>query len=120
MDRKPSIDTKIRRDDTADASVVNNKSRLLTKPAKVPMWTENLILETFTKQIQTWLDDLEEIPEHVKYADLVKSLKTNKEIKGLQKYVGEHILPILEVKEEQTLKKFLRYLPSSMVVLQAR
>ena len=107
MDRKPSIDTKIRRDDTADASVVNNKSRLLTKPAKVPMWTKDLTLETYTKQIQTWLDVLEEIPEHVKYADLVESLKTNKEIKGIQKYVREHVHPILETKEDQTLKKVL-------------
>ena len=79
-----------------DASVVNNKPRLLTKPAKVPMWTKDLTLETYTKQIQTWSDVLEEISEHVKYADLVESLKTNKQITGLQKYVGEHILPVLE------------------------
>ena len=62
------------------------------------------------KKIQTWLDVLKEIPEHVKYADLVENLKTNKEIKGLQKYVREHILPILETKEDQTLKKVLEIL----------
>ena len=67
-------------------------------------------METYTKQIQTWLDVLEEIPEHVKYADLVESLKTNKEIKGIQKYVGEHILPVLETKDEQTLKRVLEIL----------
>ena len=110
MDRKPSGDTKVRKDDTADASVVNNKPRLLTKPAKVPMWTKDLTLETYTQEIQTWSDVLEEIPEHVKYADLVESFKTNKEIKGLQKYVGEHILPVLEVVEEQTIKKVLEIL----------
>ena len=53
---------------------------------------------------------MEEIPEHVKYADLVESLKVNKEIKGLHKYVGEHILPVLETKEEQTLKRVLEIL----------
>ena len=56
------------------------------------------------------MDVLEEIPEHVKYADLVESLKTNKDIKGLQKYVGEHILPILESKDDQTIKKVLEIL----------
>ena len=35
----------------------------------------------------------------------MENLKTNKEIKGLQKYVGEHILLILETKEDQTFKK---------------
>ena len=40
----------------------------------------------------------------------MKSLKTNKEIKRLQKYVGEHILPVLEVVEEQTIKKVLEIL----------
>ena len=48
---------------------------------------------------------LKEIPEHVRYADLIESLKANKEIKGLKKYVGEHILPVLEVVEDQTIMK---------------
>ena len=87
-----------------------NKPKLLTKPAKVSTWTKDITLETYTKQIQTWSDVLEEISEHVKYADLVESLNTNKEIKGLQNYFGEHILPVLEVKEEQTLKRVLEIL----------
>ena len=53
---------------------------------------------------------LKEIPEHVIYADLIESLKTNKEIKGLQKYVGEHILPVLEVVEDHTITKVLEIL----------
>ena len=67
-----------------------------------------MTLETFSKQLQTWSDILEEIPEYVKYQDLMESLKTNKEIKGLPKYVGEHILPILERKQDQTMKKVLK------------
>ena len=66
-------------------------------------------METFSKQLQTWSDILEEIPEYVKYADLVESLKTNKEIKGLPKYV-EHILPILEKKTDQAMKRVLEIL----------
>ena len=53
---------------------------------------------------------LKEIPEHVRYADLVESLKTNKEIKGLQIYVGKHILPVLEVVEDLTIVKVLEML----------
>ena len=71
------------------------------------MWTKDITLETYIKQIQSWSDVLEEILEHVKYADLIESLKTNTQIKGLPKYVGELVLPVLETKVDQTLKKVL-------------
>ena len=90
MNIDTSGDPKVKKSDTAEVSTVNNKPRLLTKP----VWTIDLTLDTYIKQIQFWSDVLEEIPEHVKYADLIESLKTNKDIKGLQKYVGEHILPV--------------------------
>ena len=48
---------------TPQASTVN-KPRLLTKPAKVPTWTKDLTLETFSKQLKTWSDILEEFPEY--------------------------------------------------------
>ena len=67
-------------------------------------------MEIFSKQIPTWSDILQEIPEYVNYADLVENLKTNKDIKGLPKYIGEHILPILENKEDQTMRKGLEIL----------
>ena len=85
------INTHDTKKDTSTPSTIptpQNKPKLLTKTAKVPTWTMDITLETFTKQIQTWSDVLEYIPEHVKYADLLESLKTNKEIKGMQKYVG--------------------------------
>ena len=113
----PLVDTlKMNMDTSGDPrakksdSAVNNKPKLLTKPAKVPVWTKDLTLETYIKQVQSWTDVLEDIPEHVKFADLIESLKTNKEIKGLQKYVGEHILLVLETKVDQTLKKVLEIL----------
>ena len=111
---KMSIDTldnpKVKKSDDTETITVSNKPRLLTKPAKVPVWTKDLTLETYIKQIQSWSDVLEEIPEHVKYADLKESLKINKDIKGLQKYVGEHVLLVLETKVDQTLKKVLEIL----------
>ena len=81
MERKSHGDVKVRRDDIEDAGTSENKPRLLTKPAKVPVWTKDITLETYTKQINAWSTVLKDIPEHVKYADLVESLKTNKEIK---------------------------------------
>ena len=50
---------------------------------------------------------MEEILEYVKYQDLMESLKTNKDIKGLPKYVGEHVLPALEKKTDQMMAKVL-------------
>ena len=82
MNIDTSGDPKVRKSDTAEVNTVNNKPRLLTKPTKVPVCTKDLTLETYIKQIQSWSDVLEEIPEHVKYADLIESLKTNKDIKG--------------------------------------
>ena len=55
--------------------------------------------------------------EHVKYADLVESLKINKEIKGVQKYVAEDILPVLEVVEDQTISKVLKILTLNVLQL---
>ena len=76
----------------------------LTKPAKVPSQTKDLTLETYSKQLQTWTDILEDIPEFVKFQDLMESLKNNKEIKGLPRYIRKHILPVLEKKTYQTMK----------------
>ena len=71
--------TEVKKDEvtTTPSVVAGNRSRLLTKPAKVPTWTRDLTLETFSKQLQTCSDILEEISEYTKYADLMKSLKTN-------------------------------------------
>ena len=107
MNWNTSTDTKEKKSNPTGASMVNNKPKLLTKPVKVPVWTKDITLETYIKQIQSWSDVLEEVPEHVKYADLIESLKTNTQIKGLPKYIGEHVLPVLETKVDQTLKKVL-------------
>ena len=43
----------------------------------------------------------------MKYHDLMESLKANKDIKDVPRYVGEHVLPVLEKKQDQTIKKAL-------------
>ena len=61
-------------------------------------------LETYTKQIMTWTGINEDVPEYVKFHELIEELKKNKDIKGLQRYVTEHILPVLIKKTDQTLE----------------
>ena len=41
--------------------------------------------------------------KNTKYQDLVESLNVNKQIKGLLKYVGEHILSMLIMNDSQTV-----------------
>ena len=66
-----------------------NKVTKLTKPAKVPSWTKDMSLETYAKQIATWTGIIEDVPEYVKFHDLMEELKKNKDIKEIQKYVAD-------------------------------
>ena len=50
--------------------------------------------------IATWTNIDEDVPEYVKYYDFYEK---NKEIRGLQRYVAEHILSVLIQKIDQTL-----------------
>ena len=63
---------------TTEAGV--NKVTKLTKPAKVPSWTKDMSLETYTKQLVTWTEINEDIPEYVKCHDLIEELDKNKDI----------------------------------------
>ena len=40
-----------------------NKVTMLTKPAKVPLWTNDMSLETYAKQIAKWPGINEDVPE---------------------------------------------------------
>ena len=60
-------------------------------------------LETFTKQLTTWTGINEDVPEYVKYHDLIEELKKNKENKGLQRFVADHIFLIMVKKTYQTV-----------------
>ena len=58
--------------DTSETEHTVNKVTKLTKPAKVPSWTKDMSLETYSKQIATWTGINEDIPEYVKYHDLME------------------------------------------------
>ena len=50
---------------------------------------------------------------NVKYLELVEDLKTNKDIKGLQRLLANHLLPMLENKDDQTIAKVVALLDKS-------
>ena len=62
------------------------------------------------KQLQTWTEINDDIPEFIKCHNFMESLISNKDIKDLPCYVGEHVLPVLERKQNQTIKKALELL----------
>ena len=67
-------------------------------------------LETYVKQLTTWQQINEDIPEFGKFHELIEDLKKIKEIRGLQKFLAEHILPVIETKEDQNVKKVVTLL----------
>ncbi len=84
----------------------------LTKPAKVPSWTKDMSLENYIKQLATWQGINEDVPEYVKYHDMIKELKRNKDFKGLQRFIANHINTVIVKKEDQTVDKVTRLLDS--------
>ena len=69
-------------------------------------------LETYVKQLATWQEINEDVPDYAKYHELIEELKRNKDIKGLQRYISDHILPVVIRKEDQTVDKVTRLLES--------
>ena len=85
-------DSFLKMDPSVSSPLSSSKMTKVTKPANVPSWSRNMTFETFIKQLQTWTEINDEIPEFIKYHDFMESLKANKDIKDLLYYVGEHIL----------------------------
>ena len=51
-----------------------------------------------------------DIGEGVKYQDVIESLKNNREIVGLQQYIGEHVVIKLDTVEKQKVKQITELL----------
>ena len=99
----------VKRDESSSvgmSSAIRTMTMKLTKPAKVPTKACNMSLETYIKQLKTWAEINEDVPEYVKYQDFKESLKTNKDITGLPGFVAEHVLPVLEKKTDKTVIRF--------------
>ena len=57
-----------------------------------------MTLETYIMELETWTKINEDVPMYVKYQDFMEIMKLSKDIKGLSRFVGEHVLPILQNK----------------------
>ena len=71
----------------------------MVKPEKVPTWSHDISLETFVRQLQIWQSSNRDVPVNSQYEDFVESLKISKDVNVLAKYVGKHILPVLNTQE---------------------
>ncbi len=58
----------------------------------------------------TWQEINEDVPEFARYHELIEELKKNKEIKGLQIFLADHILPVILKKEDQNVGKVITLL----------
>ena len=58
-------------------------------------------IDVYVKSLQVWMEMNKDVSEAVRYLDVIESLKVNKEIEGLAKYVGEHVIGKLDTKEKQ-------------------
>ncbi len=98
------VDSLIRRNEDV------SRSTKLTKPAKVPNWTKDLTLEVYAKQIKAWNTASEDVPVNTRYHDLIESLKMNKDVHGLPRFVADHVLPVLDKFPDQTVERVLELL----------
>ena len=64
-------------------------------------------LEVYTRQLVIWQTSNVDVPEGTQFQDLVESLKVNKEIKGLEKFVSEHVFTTLSTPEKQKVKEII-------------
>ena len=67
--------------ETSETGKTANKVTKLTKPTKGPSWTKDMSLETYSKQIGTWTRINEDVPEYVKYYDLMEELNKKRILK---------------------------------------
>ena len=84
---------------------MKTKTTKLVKPAKVPGWTKEMTLDVYLKALEVWMEMNKDVSESVRFQDVMESLRMNKEINGLVKYVGEHILLALHMVEKQKVKE---------------
>merc|ERR1712114_156350 len=94
-----------------DAIVNGNKERpnKLVKPAKVPSWCKGMKYQAYKKSIEVWEENNKDISEAARYQDVIESLKLNKDIEGLARYTGEHIVGKLDTTETQTIKDLFSF-----------
>ena len=99
--QKPLIDAILTR---------QNGTAKIMKPVRPPAWTKNMTLEVYIKALEVWVTQNREMPELVKYQEVLETLKQNKEISGLEEYIGKHVFSALDTVERQTITQLIAIL----------
>merc|ERR1712082_10685 len=66
--------------------------------------------QAYKKSLEVWMEMNKDLSEAVRYQDVMESLKMNKDIEGLARYIGEHVVGKLDTIETQTVKNLLKLL----------
>ena len=82
----------INKDNKDMCDVFKDRPNKLVKAAKVPSWSKDMKLDAYLKALEVWMEKNKDVSETVRFQDMIESLKMNKEIEGLAKYVGEHVI----------------------------
>ena len=82
----------------------------LVKQTKVPSWCKGMKYQAYKKSIEVWEENNKDMSETARYQDVIESLKQNKNIEGLARYTGEHVVGKLDTTETQTIKEILKLL----------
>ena len=67
-------------------------------------------LQAYKKSIEVWMENNKDMSEAARYQDVIESLKMNKDIEGLAKYIGEHVVGKLDTIEKQNVKEIIELL----------
>ena len=62
---------------------MKTKKTKLVKPAKFLVWTKEMTLYVYLKDLEVWMEMNKDISESVRFQDVMETLKMNKEINGL-------------------------------------
>ena len=88
-------------------NMFKDRPNKLVKPAKVPSWSKGMKLDVYMTALEVWMEMNKDVSEAVRFQDVIESLKMNKEIEGLAKYVGEHVITRLDTIEKQKVKEIV-------------
>ena len=94
--------------------VFKDRPNKLVKAAKVPSWSKDMKLDAYLKALEVWMEMNKDVSEAVRFQDVIESLKMNKEIEGLAKYVGEHVIARLDTIEKHKVKEIIELLSWNM------
>ena len=83
---------------------LSQKTTKLIKMSKPPIWTKDMSLDVYKSQLNGWNKNEKDVPESGRYNKLLESLKTNKDVRGVAKYINHEVTEKCVEVESQTVK----------------